>query len=89
MFQDPKESINVANNGIYFANQTVLENNMRDWFSYLEDPVLSGWTLPVTGQGQVESIVYNKTGYITKPPFSPLYRNHEIKSYEGPWWDYD
>jgi arylsulfatase A-like enzyme len=88
--KDPKESRNVVNDVMYWFNGTVLENEMRKWFSYFEDPMLSGWSLPVTGDGQLESIVYNKTGHTTKPIFNPVYNNHDITaSYSGPWWDYD
>lgn len=82
--------MNAVNNLAYWANRTVLENSMRDWFSYVEDPMLSGWSLPVTGTGQLESVVYNSAGHTTKPLFRPVYNNHEItSSYGGPWWDYD
>ena len=42
---------------------------MRKWFSFYEDPYVSGWTQAVTGTGQERAVYYNKTGWPTTPPF--------------------
>ncbi|XP_065844850.1 N-acetylglucosamine-6-O-sulfatase-like [Oscarella lobularis] len=88
---DPKEETNLVNDPSYFVNGTFLNHALREWFSFYEDPYLSGWFLPVTGTGQLQSIVYNMTGRPTGAPFNALYRNREetLKTNSFSWWDFD
>ena len=48
------------------------EHSLRQWFSFYEDPYVSGWTQAVTGKGQERAIYYNRTGWPNTPPFSKL-----------------
>lgn len=48
------------------------EYALRQWFSFYEDPYVSGWTQAVTGKGQERAIYYNRTGWPDTPPFSKL-----------------
>lgn len=48
------------------------EHALRQWFSYYEDPYVSGWTQAVTGKGQERAIYYNRTGWPNTPPFNKL-----------------
>ena len=45
---------------------------MRQYFSFLEDPFVSGWDKGVTGLGQLRAVYYNKTGWPNSPPFVGL-----------------
>ena len=56
----------------YSREAASYEYTMRQWFSYYEDPYVSGWTQAVTGKGQERAIYYNRTGWPTTPPFSKL-----------------
>ena len=55
----------------YTTVATSFEMALRLWFSYYEDPYLSGWTEPITGKGQLRSVVYNTTGWPNTPAFEP------------------
>ena len=65
---DPNEK----NNIIYSTPNSApyYEAALRQWFSLYEDPYVSGWTQPVTGDGQERAIYYNKTGWPNTPAFA-------------------
>ena len=56
----------------YSREAASYEYTMRQWFSYYEDPYVSGWTQAVTGKGQERAIYYNRTGWPNTPAFSKL-----------------
>ena len=58
--------------GKYDAEVMLYERALRLWFSFYEDPYVSGWTQAVTGKGQERAIYYNSTGWPNTPPFSKL-----------------
>ena len=77
---------------------------MRWWFTYFEDPYVSGWTLPVTGRGQLREVTFSAAGQPLTPPFSALYPPHSKKTLQCSesdlsgcatkdsdldWWDFD
>ena len=45
---------------------------LRKWFSYYEDPLVSGWTKPVTGTGQRRALYFNASGWPNTPEFDPV-----------------
>ena len=75
LLTDGNETVNLlqpfATNLNYTSMATTFELALRLWFSYLEDPYLSGWTMPVTGKGQRRSVLYNTTGWPNTPAFEP------------------
>lgn len=72
---DTNETVNLlqssATNLNYTSMATMFEMALRSWFSYLEDPYVSGWSLPVTGKGQRRSVAYNTSGWPNTPAFEP------------------
>ena len=59
--------------GEYNIDITEYNWALRMWFSFIEDPYVSGWTQAVTGRGQERAVYYNKTGWPTTPPYSSLW----------------
>ncbi len=45
---------------------------LREWFSFYEDPYVSGWAKPVTGTGQRRALYYNTSGWPNTPEFDQL-----------------
>lgn len=72
---DSNETTNLLQPFVTSLNYTIMatsfEMALRSWFSYCEDPYLSGWTMPVTGKGQMRSVVYNTSGWPSTPAFEP------------------
>lgn len=60
--------------GIFDANVNMYERGIREWFSYYEDPYVSGWALPVTGRGTERAIYYNSSGWPNTPAFHYLWQ---------------
>ena len=56
----------------YNVDVGLYDRAMREWFSFYEDPAVSGWALPVTGSGTRRAIYYNSTGWPNTPAFMPL-----------------
>jgi choline-sulfatase len=54
------------------AQLLMYDRAMRRYFSFLEDPYVSGWDKSVTGLGQLRAVYYNKTGWPNSPPFVGL-----------------
>lgn len=49
-----------------YSNMTMeYEYAVRQWFSLIEDPYVSGWSIPVTGKGQDQTVYCNKSGWPT------------------------
>lgn len=69
---DPKEEKNLAASVSSIPVLHSQDNALRDFYSFYEDPFLSGWHLPVTGHGQDHPILYNSSGESTKPAFAKL-----------------
>ena len=69
---DPKEETNVVNDKTHQSAIHSREIAMREFFSFYEDPFLSGWFLPVTGTGQKRPVLYNATGMPTTPAFGQV-----------------
>ena len=63
--------------GKYDAEVMSYERALRLWFSFYEDPYVSGWTQAVTGTGQKRAVYYNYTGpgWPDSPPFNNLIDN--------------
>ena len=74
LVNDQGETSNLlsSTSALVFAEATSYEYLMRQWFSYYEDPHVSGWTQAVTGKGQERAIYYNSTGWPNTPPFARL-----------------
>ena len=75
--RDENETLNIlspAGNGAqqYVTVATVYEYAVREWFSFIEDPYVSGWDMPVTGKGQERAVYYNKSGWPNTPAFDEL-----------------
>lgn len=67
----------------YIAEATQYDWALRRWFSFYEDPYVSGWTLPVTGKGQDRALYYNKTGWPTTPQFQHLWPGDNEDYYQS------
>ena len=67
---DPNETNNLADSSSGSAH--TMQQALRSWFAFYEDPFTSGWTKPVTGDGQIHSILYNSSGMSTTPAFAKL-----------------
>ena len=67
---DKDEKINLFDTDMK-VNYEALEADraLRKWLSYYEDPLVSGWTKPVTGTGQRRAIYFNATGWPNTPEF--------------------
>ena len=65
------EQRQVANQVTMYDYATIM------WFSYFENPYLSGWTEPVTGRGQLRSIVFNRDGWPNTPAFD-IHNKHDF-----------
>ena len=72
LVNDPKETNNLAANVSSLPVLHAHEVALRDFFSFYEDPFVSGWHFPVTGQGQIHPVLYNSSGESTKPAFVKL-----------------
>ena len=68
--KDPNETTNLADS--QSSNEHSMQQALRSWFAFFEDPFVSGWTKPVTGDGQIHSILYNSSGMLTTPAFAKL-----------------
>ena len=72
---DPDEKNNLLT-GLVSQKDELLahqqDRSLREYFSYYEDPFLTGWVLPVDGKGQERPILYNSSGMPTTPAFSKL-----------------
>ena len=69
---DPNEKKNLANTPN--NNVHTMQEALRTWFSFYEDPFISGWTKAVSGEGQMHSVLYNESGMQTTPAFAQLIR---------------
>ena len=58
--------------GKFDAQVLMYDRAMRQYFSFLEDPYVSGWDKGVTGLGQLRAVYYNQTGWPSSPPFMGL-----------------
>lgn len=74
---DEDEKINLLSpftdsDGKYDLSAIAYERALRQWFSYYDDPYVTGWTRPVTGKGQNRAVYYNASGWPTTPAFNNL-----------------
>ena len=69
---DTDETINLADLDGYDGDIALMSQAIKKWFSFYEDPFISGWTKPVTGGGQIHSVLYNVSGMSTTPAFAKL-----------------
>ena len=58
--RDKNETNNLLVGNHYNAAANNYDRAIRYWFSRYENPWVSGWIMPVTGQGQVRSVAYGK-----------------------------
>lgn len=56
------------------AEATMYDRALRQYFSFYEDPYVSGWDKGVTGLGQLRAVYYNHSGWSSNPPFVKLQR---------------
>lgn len=62
----------------YDAELLMYDRAMREYFSLLEDPYVSGWDQSVTGLGQLRAVYYNKTGW---EPNTPPYDGLQVQGF--------
>ena len=67
---DPNETKNLADS--QGSNAHNMQQALRTWFSFYEDPFVSGWTKPVSGDGQLHSVLIDSSGALTTPAFAKL-----------------
>ena len=67
---DPNETNNLADSNNNNAHN--MQQALRSWFAFYEDPFVSGWIKPVSGDGQLHSILFNSSGMSTTPAFAKL-----------------
>ncbi len=78
LIKDKNESRNLlepfsSGSSQYVAEVTRYDWALRKWFSFYEDPYVSGWAIPVTGQGQQRAFYYNASGWPNTPKFVVLW----------------
>ncbi len=78
LVRDQNETKNLLEPFSSSSSQYVAEVNrfdwaLRKWFSFYEDPYVSGWTVPVTGKGQDRAFYYNASGWPNTPRFQGLW----------------
>lgn len=56
----------------YDPEVNMYDRALRQYFSFFEDPYVSGWDKSVTGLGQLRALYYNQSGWPTEPPFVKL-----------------
>ena len=56
----------------YDDKVNMYDRAMRQFFSFYEDPYVSGWDKSVMGGGQLRAVYYNHSGWPTTPPFTRL-----------------
>lgn len=54
------------------AQVNMYDRALRQYFSFYEDPFVSGWDKSVTGLGQLRAVYYNHSGWPNNPPFGRL-----------------
>ena len=54
------------------AQVNMYDRALRQYFSFYEDPYVSGWNKGVTGLGQLRAVYYNHFGWSSNPPFVGL-----------------
>jgi len=69
--QDPNETNNLADFS-HMSDIFTMDQALKDWFSFYEDPFISGWTKSVSGDGQIHSVLYNSSGMLSTPAFAKL-----------------
>ena len=70
LMNDPNETKNLADS--QNSNAHNMQQALRSWFSFYEDPFVSGWTKSVSGDGQLHSVLYDSSGALTTPAFAKL-----------------
>ena len=74
---DPMESKNLVHSSsttaaVYNAEVSMYDRSLKEFFSFYEDPYVSGWDKSVTGLGQQRAVYYNSTGWPATPAFARL-----------------
>lgn len=70
LMNDPNETKNLADT--QNSNAHNMQQALRSWFAFYEDPFVSGWTKSVSGDGQLHSVLFDSPGALTTPAFAKL-----------------
>ena len=67
------------------SQMSKFDRALKEYFSFYEDPYVSGWDKSVTGLGQLKPVYYDKLGGPTTPAFVALQFQGDRSCYYSEW----